>query len=93
MKSIFQQHQIIKNMETKLYVYKLKLPFEEKTSAVYSALAESQIEAQVILLERISNEHYRNQLRRLFASGYEPTVFSAGEVFIQLTGELNYFTH
>ena len=80
-------------MQTKLYVYKLKQPYSETITLVFSVLAKSEIEAQSIILNKVNNEIYKTELKELFSSGEEALVFNAGEVFIQYTGELKLFTH
>jgi hypothetical protein len=80
-------------MKTKLYIFKLKTPYDEGSSILFSALAQTEIEAKSLILNKVTNEIYNSELRKKFSdSDFSPVVYENGDVFIQLLGDIKLFT-
>lgn len=80
-------------MNTKLFIYKLKLPFSEESNILFSALADNENTAKELILEKVTNEIYKVELKKLFNNdSTQPVVYENGDVFIQLLGEIKVFT-
>lgn len=80
-------------MNTKLFIYKLKLPFSGESNILFSALADNENTAKELILEKVTNEIYKVELKKLFNNdSTQPVVYENGDVFIQLLGEIKVFT-
>ena len=80
-------------MSTKLFIYKLKLPYSEESSVLFSALAEDELSAKSLILKKVVNEVYKNDLKTLFEDkNTRPIIYENGDVFIQLLGDIKLFT-
>lgn len=80
-------------MNMKLFIYNLKLPHENSSSILFSVLSESEETAQNLILNKVKNEIYKNELKQLFSNeNYKPIVYESGDVFIQILGDIKLFT-
>ena len=80
-------------MNTKLYIYKLKLPYTEESNVLFSALAENEATAKSLILNKVANDIYKSELKVLFEDvNTQPIVYENGDVFIQLLGDIKLFT-
>lgn len=80
-------------MSTKLYIYKLKVPYGDGSSILFSALSDNEANAKSLILNKVINELYKSELKLLFADkNTQPIVYENGDVFIQLLGDIKLFT-
>ena len=80
-------------MSTKLYLYKISFFDNENSEFSFYALADNEYEAQALILEKVENEIYKNELIKKFKeNSFTPKVYEKGEVFIQHQGDLPVFS-
>jgi hypothetical protein len=80
-------------MNTKLYLYKIRFFENENSEFSFYALADNEYEAQSLILEKVENEIYKNELIKIFKEkNFTPKVYEKNEVFIQHQGELPIFS-
>ena len=80
-------------MNTKLYLYKIRFFENENSEFSFYALADNEYEAQALILEKVENEIYKNELTKKFKEkNFTPKIYEKSDVFIQHQGDLPVFS-